>query len=238
MKSDSRAAQTVKPRVLAVGDIHGCLTAFETLLECMAPRPEDEIVLLGDYVDRGPNSKGVIDCILHLKEAHHLVCLMGNHDELMLKARQGMADLSAWLSFGGDKTLESYRPPGQKSFLTDVPATHWSFLESCLDYYETESHIFVHAMVKHHLPLNRQDKLWLRWQKLEDPLPHISGKIVVCGHTAQKSGNPLDLRHVLCIDTYVYGTGWLTGLDVLSGEIWQADEGGMRRELNLERLRR
>jgi serine/threonine protein phosphatase 1 len=71
----------------------------------------------------------------------------------------------------------------------------------------------------------------LYWQKLIPrwSAPHCSGKVMVCGHTAQKTGAPLDLGHAVCIDTYVYGSGWLTCLDVQTGELWQARQTGETR---------
>ncbi|MBI2191148.1 MAG: serine/threonine protein phosphatase [Planctomycetes bacterium] len=226
----------MKQRLIAIGDIHGCLKALDTLLEMVAPESGDRLVFLGDYGDRGPDTRGVIDRLLAIRAKHQAVFLMGNHDALMLSVRSDAHDLMAWLSFGGDKTLESYRPPKEGLDLKHVPDSHWAFLQSCADFHETDSHIFVHGAVEPHLPLARQDSEHLLWQKLQKPQPHISGKTVVCGHTAQKSGLPLDLGHTVCIDTYVYGSGSLTALDVDAGSIWQASQTGIRRILHRSQL--
>ena len=76
-------------RLLAIGDIHGCLTALNKLLHIMQPQPDDQLVALGDYVDRGPDSRGVIERVRALRRTHPLVCLRGNHDVMMLKSRPG-----------------------------------------------------------------------------------------------------------------------------------------------------
>ena len=109
---------------------------------------------------------------------------------------------------------------------------HYEFLEGCLDYHETDSHIFVHANYFPDIPMSEQEVGMLRWESLRDmtPGPHESGKTVIVGHTSQKGGEILDLGHLVCIDTYCHGSGRLTALDVRTGEVWQADrEGRVRR---------
>jgi serine/threonine protein phosphatase 1 len=234
-------------RILAIGDIHGCLTAFNTLLDAVSPQPDDQIIALGDYVDRGPDSRGVLDRLIDLYSRGRLVPLLGNHDIMMLEARLG--DDLGWLCFGGKETLQSYGiasdelPPRSRrvrdsdeetdwtsELLTKVPKSHWKFLEKdCLPYCETEEHIFVHANLYPNLPLNEQPDSVLYWEKLEQPCRHESGKTMICGHTRQKSGVPLDLGSSICIDTSVYEGGWLTCLDVLSGRLWQANQQGQTR---------
>ena len=98
-----------------------------------------------------------------------------------------------------------------------------------MPYYETEKHIFVHANLYPDLPLAEQPDYMLYWDKLVEPCAHVSGKTMICGHTRQKSGLPLDWDTTICIDTNVYGDGWLTCLDVLTGRIWQANELGKAR---------
>src|SRR5690242_9506638 len=93
-------------RILAIGDIHGCLTALDTLLDAVAPEPDDQIIALGDYVDRGPDSRGVLDRLIALYAGGRVVPLRGNHDVMMMEARKGR-DLG-WLLVGGKQTLLSY----------------------------------------------------------------------------------------------------------------------------------
>jgi len=83
---------------------------------------------------------------------------------------------------------------------------------------------FVHANYESHRPLSEQPEEMLYWEKFNDPPPHQSGKIMVCGHTPQKSGIPRNIGHAICIDTWAYGNGWLTCLDVGSGKYWQANQ--------------
>jgi len=220
-------------RVLAIGDIHGCLRALDALLAAISLQSDDVLVTLGDYVDRGPDSKGVLDRLIELNATGRLVALRGNHDELMLQARDGL-ERRLWLSCGGKNTLASYGI----SFLDDeqfrkIPDSHWYFLQSvCRDYHETNTHFFVHGNVYPDLPLAEQPTHMLYWEKLfiYDTRPHISGKIMVCGHTKQTEGKPLNLGHLICIDTGAYDAhGWLTCLDVQKGLYWQANQQGKLR---------
>jgi serine/threonine protein phosphatase 1 len=211
-------------RTIAIGDIHGCSAALDALLDAIRPRPEDTIVTLGDYINRGPNSRGVLDRLIRLSNQCCLVPLLGNHDQKLLEARSGLHP-TTWLGMGGIATLDSYGPGRD---LDLIPDEHFKFLDGCLDYHETDGHIFVHANYYDQLPMDEQPALMLRWESLRDttPGPHVSGKIVIVGHTSQKSGEILDLGHLVCIDTYCHGGGWLTALDVKTGEVWQADRDG------------
>ena len=222
-----------KGRVLAIGDIHGCLAALQTLDRHLAFGPDDLVIALGDYVDRGPDSKGVIDFLIELrKRTPRLVTLRGNHEVMMLAARtQGLDYFEGWLSAGGEQTLASYKAES----LADIPEAHWQFLESTLSIYETRTHFFVHANVFPHLPLREQPDSVIYWERISTHEPrHCSGKTMVCGHTPQQSGKPLNLGHTVCIDTWVYGEGWLTCLDVTSGQYWQANQRGEQAEGRLE----
>jgi serine/threonine protein phosphatase 1 len=220
-------------RVLAVGDIHGCSTALDAVLAAAAPAADDVLVTLGDYVDRGPDSRGVIERLIPLHAAGRLVPLLGNHDALMLDARESYFACRGWLSCGGRAALASYgmAQPEQVD-LGRIPEAHWHFLErDCRRWHETDTHLFVHATVDPDLPLDEQSDELLLWEKLTRPIAHKSGKVTVCGHTPQKGGRPLDWGRTVCIDTGVYlAGGWLTCLDVGSGHYWQANERGETRE--------
>jgi serine/threonine protein phosphatase 1 len=264
-------------RCLAIGDIHGCFDALTTLEAFVPFEPDDCLVTLGDYTSRGPDSRKVLDWLIArmalpkteraaLPEAENrqfahatptapgpgpcpgLVALWGNHEIMMLQARDQEDCRRDWLSYGGNATLASYSPvagegrPGATgdgrpsgpahevggspvSSTDNVPDAHWRFLEEELrGWYETPTHFFVHANYYPDLPLCEQPDLMLFWEKFDDPRPHESGKIMVCGHTPQKSGIPLNIGHAVCIDTWVYGKGWLTCLDVGSGKYWQANQ--------------
>lgn len=218
-------------RTLAIGDVHGCLGALRRLWEVVAPTADDRVVFLGDYVDRGPDSKGVVDFVLALFEDFDVTCLTGNHEEKMVLARDDPRERAEWIeSWGGHATVASYGPGG----LAAVPPHHWEFLQRELLYVETDTHIFVHAGVEADVALPDQSRLTLLRRKLGSPRPHRSGKIVVCGHTAQKSHRPLDLGHTVCIDTDPDRGGWLTCLDVESGAYWQTDQARRQRTGTIE----
>src|SRR5690606_21840182 len=95
-------------RVIAIGDVHGCATALATLLDALQPAPSDRVVLLGDLIDRGPDSKGVIDQVLDLSEACHMVAILGNHEEMLLAAYDRPGSAGEWLAHGGEEMLASY----------------------------------------------------------------------------------------------------------------------------------
>jgi serine/threonine protein phosphatase 1 len=216
-------------RTLAIGDIHGCLRALTTLLNAVGPRPDDLIITLGDYVDRGPDSKKVLDYLIDLHATGQLVALRGNHDQMMLDARDG-SDGRIWLACGGQATLRSYSVATYLEYeFADIPDSHWDFLERrCVNWHETDTHIYVHGGLLPQLPLERQPVDVLLWDKVfpEHAKPHCSGKVMICGHTRQASGDILDLGHTLCIDTGAYGGGWLTCLEVETYRWWQANQGG------------
>jgi serine/threonine protein phosphatase 1 len=220
-------------RVLAIGDIHGCLGPLDDLLAWVAPTREDVVITLGDYVDRGPDSRGVIDRLIELKQRLNLICLRGNHELMMVEAyRGGRPEKKMWLSVGGVEALASYGiARGRPGTLDDIPASHWEFLETGLvDYHESELFIYAHATVIPDLPMDEQPDYALFWEFLPDAMRHESGKTVICGHTSQRSGEPKVVPGAVCIDTKAYGGGWLTCLDVIEGRYWQADLLGRRRE--------
>jgi serine/threonine protein phosphatase 1 len=224
----------VMPRILAVGDIHGCSRALDLLLADLNPCGDDTIVTLGDYVDRGPDSKGVLDRLIDLGKRVQLVPIRGNHEAMLLSVRLLGDDLYLWLECGGWATLESYGQGGRPGRLDDVPERHWQFLEACPRWFESPTHLFVHAGAFPEMKLDEQPDDILYWEPFCDRGPHCSGKIMVCGHTQQRSGVPLNMGHAVCIDTWAYGDGWLTGLDVTTGQIWQANQKGDRRTAHLD----
>jgi serine/threonine protein phosphatase 1 len=214
-------------RTIAIGDIHGCSIALTALIEAISPRPDDIIVPLGDYVDRGIDSKGVLDQLIDLGSRFKLMPILGNHDQMMLHAKDGRSDFEFWLNCGADAALDSY---GSTRRLDLIPRNHIRFLESCRSYFETDTHIFVHANYKPDVQLEQLDDHTIRWLSLRDYVPpkqHCSGKVVVVGHTPQIE--ILDLGYLICLDTGVWKGGWLTALDVKSGKIWQVSDSGTLR---------
>lgn len=216
-------------RLIAIGDIHGCRIALKRLIDEINPGPRDIVVTLGDYVDRGPDSRGVIDELVLLGKRTQLVALMGNHEEMMLEVVRDGEPHHNWLRYGGVDTLESYGFDGGLDFLPD---DHNAFFDSMGDYFEYENFFFTHAAYDPMTPLSDQEVEMLRWYSLTDgvPPPHQSGKVAVVGHTANRDGEIFDAGHLLCIDTYCYGGGWLTAVDLRSKQLWQASEQGELRD--------
>ncbi len=224
-------------RYLAIGDVHGCSRALDRLLTVVQPQPEDIIITLGDYLNKGPDSKEVIEKLLQLSQTHNLIPLKGNHELELLQAHDRNFEHSVDLQYLGIETLISYSSPGGELTLANIPDNHWEFLEhSCLNSWETENHIFVHANLDPQLPLNQQPDERLFWEKFTQPLPHYSGKTMICGHTSQKSGQPINLGHAVCIDTWACGGGWLTCLDVYGGQVWQTNQQGQVQMSRIEQF--
>jgi serine/threonine protein phosphatase 1 len=213
-------------RLLAIGDIHGCSLALDRLLQAVNLKKTDKIVTLGDYINKGPDSKGVIERLIQLDQQDQLIPLKGNHEIELLNALEDKYHQSKWLNLRGESTLASYNPKKSKD-LSVIPSQHWHFLhKTCLNAWSTDQFIFVHANLHPFVPLERQDEYHLFWEKFENPTPHYSGKTMICGHTSQKDGQPINLGYAICIDTWACGKGWLTCLDVNSGQIWQANQQG------------
>lgn len=219
-------------RLIAIGDIHGCATALATLLDAIAPSADDTLVFLGDYIDRGPDSKGVIEQILALSSRCRVVPLLGNHEEMLLLALRNRTALECWLASGGVEALASYGfvagQGSQRQLYDIVPESHWSFFANCQAFLETDAHFFVHAGYDPALPLEKQPAEALRWKFTDRKTaqPHCSGKTAIVGHTPQRSGRILDLGFLRCIDTNCQGGKWLTALEPTSGQVWQANERG------------
>lgn len=221
--------------MIAIGDIHGCAAALRAMVQAIALEPDDALIVLGDCIDRGPDSRQVIDELLALRERCQLVPLLGNHEEMMLNFIDGKQQPDNWLEVGGVATVRSY---SAKSDPDDITPEHIEYIRTWGDFFETSSHFFAHANYEPERRLAEQHWQTMRWQSLVQcvPGPHLSGKTAVVGHTSLKDGEVLDLGHLWCIDTYCWGGGWLTALDTTTGQIWQADRGGkMRREAGARR---
>jgi serine/threonine protein phosphatase 1 len=221
--------------IYAVGDIHGCLKALKELMAKLPLKDEDEVVFLGDYIDRGPDSKGVIDYLLeNRKPTWHF--LKGNHEQMLLEWLGTSNPMAAanWLLNGGNQTLQSYVPKekldevrGEGAHIllkTFIPHTHLEFLNSLLLTYDTPEAFFCHAGVNLDKPLNTQeadDLLWIRRKFILDPRP--TTKLIVYGHTPVEetdvSGDRINL------DTgCVYGN-YLSALALPHRILYQAKQG-------------
>ena len=209
----------VMSRTIVISDIHGHLTALTALIKIIGPEPSDTLVFLGDYVDRGPNSKGVLEQLIDLTKHFNVVPLMGNHEEMMLMAREGKSDCKFWERCGGAYALISYG-----GTLDLIPKEHFKFLESLKYYYETDTHFFVHANYVSTLQLNKLPIDTMLWTPLINPVIHCSGKTAIVGHSIQR--DVLDLGFLQCIDTGCGYGGVLTAMDAKSKQVWQVKENG------------
>ena len=220
------------PRTIAIGDIHGCATALQRLLDEIQPTQQDTVIGIGDYVDRGMESARVIDILIELVSKTRFIPLIGNHELMMYHGIYGeKKDLEYWYQHGGNATVASYG-----GSVENIPQHHLTFLSHCVRFWESETHFFVHANYEPSLSLEEQPDEILFWQhlKVAVPPPHMNGKIAVVGHTPQPEGDVLNLGHINAIDTYCYGDQWLTALDVTSGKIWQANNRGQLRTTTLD----
>jgi len=213
------------PRLFAIGDIHGHRAALEGLLKSVPIAATDTVVTLGDCLNRGPDSRGVIDLLIGLRESTRLIALLGNHEAMTLQACSSKKAFDAWLECGGDATMLSY----DIRSLEDFPGDHWDFINSCHRFYETREFIFAHANLDPSLRMEDQSDGDLFWKHLEHAPWHLSGKVLICGHTPRRTGFPLNLGRAICIDSDVHRTGWLTCIEPQSRRFWQAnDHGGTR----------
>jgi serine/threonine protein phosphatase 1 len=216
-------------RTLAIGDIHGCISSLVTLLKQVQPGAEDQVIFLGDYIDSGPAACQVIELLLELKKSCSPVFLRGNHEVMILEAREDPLKSHLWQSYGGLETAFSYGANFREDWASAIPMAHWTFFEQTVKFFETERHIFVHACLAPQLDMDDQPDWLLYWGTFERLEPHKSGKRILCGHTPQHSGNIKDIGFATCIDTGSASGGWLTCLDVNSGQYWQANEEGKTR---------
>lgn len=219
--------------VYAVGDVHGRLDVLELLIEtivsdvvALKPRLQPMLIFLGDYVDRGPESAGVVERILRLKRkpAFEVRTLKGNHEEALLQFLDDPAFGQTWADHGGLATLASYgvQPPlsrldagawerAREAFDATLPPTHREFYEGLELTVEVGDYLFVHAGVRPGIPMEAQlerDLLWIRSEFLQAPGPF--GKVIVHGHTPMEE--PQILPHRMGLDTGAYATGVLTAV--------------------------
>lgn len=214
-----------------IGDIHGCGKALRGLLGALALSQADEIVFLGDYVDRGPDSRGVIDQLIALQDDVQVRLLRGNHEVMMQAVVQGGLDAATWLRSGGNTTVASYG-----GSIAKIPTRHVEFLQNLQRYHETPHEIFVHAMYDPEIAIDLQNDDLTYWTHLPTPppAPHQSGKRVFVGHTPQANGEVLIYSHLVVMDTYCFGGGYLTAMDLDRGRIIQANRHGHVRRVPIE----
>lgn len=202
------------PRTYAIGDIHGCAQLLEALLTRIHPRPaQDSIVILGDFLNRGPDVRRTVDCLVTLQRSfHHVIVLRGNHEQMFLDYLDGRNE-ELFMAAGGQKTLASYGidPLTAKNPARAIPADHLALLTSLPTLWEDEHAIYVHAGLEPGVHLTRQSLTWLLWSRNRFlNSAHDFGKPVIFGHT--RFAAPYEKASKIGIDTgAVYG-GRLTCL--------------------------
>ena len=209
-------------RLFAIGDIHGCFNTFRTLLEQKIQiREGDKIILLGDYIDRGTQSREVIDYIIDLKEkGFDIVPLLGNHEAMLLDAYKNEEFTSIWIQNGGSETLKSF----DITSLKDIEPKYIEFFKGLSSYYAFEEYLFVHAGFNDSDSNPFADKysmIWVCKQTYENPL--LMNKIIIHGHRpipveickeiVHSNNNVINLD-TGCVYSNMPGYGTLTAIEL------------------------
>lgn len=223
-------------RTLVVGDIHGKRRLFEELLEeCRYRADEDRLILIGDLVDRGEDSRGVVERAIELRRAapDRVTVLRGNHEDMMLSALggnggEGGDGAELWYYNGGIETLESYLDADQQ---VHVPSEHTDFLASLPTWHEDDEAIYVHASLVEDLegrflhPSETPDDPELLWARNRRFFSEYDGKMVVFGHTIAGmifgEFEQVWIRdHLIGVDTGAYLTGVLSAVELPSRRVY------------------
>ena len=212
-------------RIYVIGDVHGCLIKLTTLVKlCRADAGKHpaRFIFLGDYIDRGPDSRGVIEYLMALQkdQPDDAICLMGNHEDMLLAAVDAPDWEENWLRNGGIQTLQSYGA----ATVAGIPPDHIYWMRNLPKFHDDGQRFFVHAGIHPSRPLSRQDEhdfLWIREPFLSSPRDF--GRLIVHGHTPLKTGRPDIRTNRLNLDTAaVYG-------GPLTAAVFEDDTGPARR---------
>jgi serine/threonine protein phosphatase 1 len=213
--------ETLEQRTIAIGDIHGCFHTFEKLLNEIQPAKNDRIVLLGDYIDRGPASKEVVDKILNLtRQGFDIIPLMGNHESMLLNAVNSPKTHLNWMLNGGLETLKSFKAASAH----DLPKKYLAFFSSLKYYTSVSDNLFVHAGFKEDSPEPYSDTTAMLWSRKEIYKTNaFASKYIVHGHTPITINELRSLKdqdsNVINIDTgCIYnsrmGMGFLSAIEL------------------------
>jgi serine/threonine protein phosphatase 1 len=218
----------------AIGDIHGMKGSLERLLERLALEPDDRLIFIGDYVDRGPDPRGTVDLLIEVARQRECIFLMGNHEAMFLSflGWEGPAYFGkeAFLHNGGETTLASYGYfDADEDFA--LPAEHEQFFKNLRLWHLEGEYAFVHAGLSKaslalsdaRYALSREHARDLLWQRETADLPHSLGVTVVYGHTPLPDfGVRWNVPYSIGIDTgAVYG-GPLSAIRLPDETIFQA----------------
>ena len=224
-------------RVYAIGDIHGrrdCLDALIALIDvdnAARGKADTKLIFLGDLVDRGADSRGVVERAMHIAKSPKTVLLMGNHEEILIRAWEGDRKAAGLFHrVGGRETLLSYGVTEAEYDACDlgdlaelvaqhIPVEHVTFMRNFIDQWRCGDYLFVHAGIRPGVPLDEQsgsDMRWIRREFLDDPRDH--GLMVVHGHSITEHVEERNNR--IGIDTGAFASGRLTALGIEGTERW------------------
>ena len=199
--------------LIAIGDIHGCAKTLDNLLQVLAPAPNDHLVFVGDYADRGPDTRGVVNRCLTLARSRRCTFLRGNHEHYVLEYLAGRP-VSGWDRFGGLPTLASY---ADRTGTVDIPTAHVRFFEETKLYLDEQAFFFVHAgllperSVAENMELGDEEIfLFTRKHLRVPPEARQWEKTVVCGHTPVPE--VINEETLICIDTGCVWSGRLSAI--------------------------
>jgi len=217
-------------RLIAIGDIHGQNKKLEQLLELIRPTDQDQLVFLGDYIDRGPDTQGVIELLFKIRESWpNSIFLKGNHEQMLLNALVEAAfqadsilphaatfsDIQLYLQNGGAATLKSY----DVQRVEQLPQAHIDFIRQTRLYFRRDGFLFVHAGARNDLPLDQQNEYTLLWDRNLEP--GIAETHVV-GHTPTADGLPSFEKGRYSLDTGAGHGRPLTACEVRTKQYWQS----------------
>ncbi len=217
----------MEKRNFVISDIHGCVETFRFLLEARIKlNKSDQLYLLGDYIDRGPSSKEVIDLIIDKQqEGYQIIALKGNHEQLMQEALIGKRHLKRWLVYGGDATMESF---GIED-INKLDKKYMDFIEGLEYYVETENCYLVHAGFNFEAENIFDDQVAMLWARQYEVKPELlNNKTLIHGHTPIEFGfitKSIELRSEIidldngCVYTNLPGLGGLCCLNLDTYEL-------------------
>lgn len=218
--------------VFAIGDIHGCIRAFEILLDTIKPNKQDKLVLLGDYINKGPDSKAVVDKVVWLiGNGFQVKALRGNHEQMLLNALKNTSANKQFIEKGGDHTLANF----QIEKVDEMPKNYVDFFQQLSFYHKHGKYLFVHGGFNQQLANPFDDEYFMLW-KCNKEYNHVKlkDKMIIHGHcpipentfNEQFSKNKTNCINLDsgCVYGRKDGFGRLTAYECISGKVFQVEE--------------
>ncbi len=215
-------------RQFAISDIHGCLKTFRKLvLEVIILSKEDTLFLLGDYINKGTDSRGVLDFIFELQNSgYKLKCLRGNHEQYLIDGLNYSWERIAFLNRGGRETLQSF---GVEN-INEIPEKYLSFIQSLPFFFETENHLLIHAGLNFDLDDPYKDEFsMLNIRRMEVDMKKTGNKNIIHGHVPNSY---MDIENALsfhdnhisidggCVYSHIHALNHLIALEINSGLLY------------------